>query len=284
MKKEREGRPKVTAIVPAAGSGLRMKGKVPKQFLLLDGVPILVHTLRVLDLAPKVHEVILVVPESHRLFCQTEIVNKYNFKKVSKVIPGGERRQDSVYEGLQAVSSDADWVMVHDGVRPFVTQSMIESAIETAQEAKDGAVVAIPMRDTPKEVSSVPPPTAARLADGQGRTGAGQTGRITKTLDRGRLWLAQTPQVFRRALFLKAHQAARSQGIYGTDDAALVERLGGRVLIVLGSEENIKVTTPADLELAEAIIATRRMTSGTSGHLSGRPSVGQAGGQKKGSA
>lgn len=239
MKRESGEGLKVTAIVPAAGSGLRMKGKVPKQFLLLDGLPILVHTLKALELAPKIDEVILVVPESQISFCRTEIVNKYNLKKISKVIPGGEQRQDSVYEGLRAVSPDTDWVMVHDGVRPFVTQEMIGSAIETAKEAKDGAVVAIPMRDTPKEVSS---------------------DQITKTLDRERLWLAQTPQVFRRSLFLRAHEEARSQGIYGTDDAALVERLEGCVRIVLGSEENIKVTTPADLKLAEAIIATRRVT------------------------
>ena len=246
---------KVTAIVPAAGSGLRMKGNVPKQFLLLDGLPIHVHTLKALEPAPQIDEVILVVPESQLSFCQTEVVYKYNLKKISIVIPGGEKRQDSVYEGLQAVSADTDWVMVHDGVRPFVTQAMIESAIKAAQEAKDGAVVAIPMRDTPKEVSS---------------------NRITKTLDRQRLWLAQTPQVFRRSLFLRAHEEARSQGIYGTDDAALVERLGGCVRIALGSEENIKVTTPADLELAEAIIATRRMA--------GRLPAEQTRGPEKGSA
>ena len=274
MKKERKERPRVAAIVPAAGSGLRMKKNLPKQFLLLDGIPILVHTLQVLELAAEIHEVILVVPESHRFFCQTEIVNKYNFKKVSKVIPGGERRQDSVYEGLLAVSFDTDWVMVHDGVRPFVTQGMIATAIEVAKEAKDGAVVAIPMRDTPKEVSS---------------------DQITKTLDRQRLWLAQTPQIFRRTLFLEAHEAARSQGINGTDDAALVERLGGCVRIALGSEENIKVTTPADLNLAEAIIAMRRVKNQirnrTSSHLpaclsAARPPnrQGRAGSQKEGSA
>ena len=235
---------KVAAVVPAAGSGLRMRGKVPKQFLLLDGLPILVHTLRVLDLASEIYEIILVVPEPQVSFCRTEIVAKYRLKKVSKLIAGGERRQDSVYEGLRAASADADWVMVHDGVRPFVTREMIQSAIETAKEAKDGAIVAIPMRDTPKEVSSDLPP--------------GQAGTITRTLDRQRLWLAQTPQVFRRELFIKAHEAARSQGIYGTDDAVLVERLGGSVRVVLGSEENIKVTTPMDLQLAEAIIKVRR--------------------------
>lgn len=263
MKRESGEGLKVTAIIPAAGSGLRMKGKVPKQFLLLDGLPILVHTLKALELASKIDEVILVVPEAQISFCQTEIVNKYNLKKISKVIPGGEQRQDSVYEGLRAVSPDTDWVMVHDGVRPFVTQEMIESAIETAKKAKDGAVVAIPMRDTPKEVSSDLP--TACLPDRQG-----QAGQITRTLDRQRLWLAQTPQVFRRLLFLRAHEVARSQGIYGTDDAALVERLGGCVRIVLGSEENIKVTTPADLKLAEAIIATRRVTGKRSSKIKGQ--------------
>jgi len=249
MKRESGEGFKVTAIVPAAGSGLRMKGKVPKQFLLLDGLPILVHTLKALERAPKIDEVILVAPESQISFCQIGIVDKYNLKKISKVIPGGEQRQDSVYEGLQAVSPDTDWVMVHDGVRPFVTLEMIESAIETAKEAKDGAVVAIPMRDTPKEVSS---------------------DQITKTLDRQRLWLAQTPQVFRRSLFLRAHEEARSHGIYGTDDAVLVEKLGGCVRIVLGSEENIKVTTPADLKLAEAIMATRRATGKISSKIKGQ--------------
>jgi 2-C-methyl-D-erythritol 4-phosphate cytidylyltransferase len=250
MKKEGGERPKVTAIVPAAGSGLRMEGKVPKQFLVLDGLPILTHTLKVLELSPRIDEVILVVPEPHVSFCQTEIVSKYRLKKVSKVIPGGKQRQDSVYEGLKVVSSDTEWVVIHDGVRPFVTREMIESAIESAREAKDGAVVAIPMRDTPKEVTFDGP--------GRGDGPAGQAGRITKTLDRQNLWLAQTPQVFRKSLFLKAHEEARSLGIYGTDDAALVERLGGCIRIVLGSEENIKVTTPADLYLADAIIAIRR--------------------------
>jgi len=262
MKREGGEGQKVTAIVPAAGSGLRMKGNVPKQFLLLNGLPILTYTLKVLELSPKIDEVILVAPESQVSFCQTEIVSKYHLKKVSKVIPGGKQRQDSVYEGLKAVSADTEWVVVHDGVRPFVTRDMIESAIESAWEAKDGAVVAIPMRDTPKEVSSDLP--------------AGQAGRIIKTLDRQKLWLAQTPQVFRKSLFLKAHEEARSHGIYGTDDAVLVERLGGCIRIVPGSEENIKVTTPADLYLADAIIATRRSA--------GRPQIRQTDMSKKSSA
>jgi 2-C-methyl-D-erythritol 4-phosphate cytidylyltransferase len=265
MKREGGKGPKVTAIVPAAGSGLRMKGNVPKQFLLLDGLPILTHTLKALELSPKIDEVILVAPEPQVSFCQKEIVSKYGFKKVSKVIPGGKQRQDSVYEGLKAVSDDTEWVVVHDGVRPFATREMIESAIVTAREAKDGAVVAIPMRDTPKEVSS-------DVSDNAGGP-AGQAGRIIKTLDRQKLWLAQTPQVFRKALFLRAHEEARSHGFYGTDDAALVERLGGCIRIVLGSEENIKVTTPADLRLADAIISTR--------HDDGRPEIRQAGGASK---
>jgi 2-C-methyl-D-erythritol 4-phosphate cytidylyltransferase len=255
MKRETDAG-RVTAIIPAAGSGLRMRGKVPKQFLLLDGLPILAHTLKVFETAFRIDHVVLVVPEPQLSFCRTEIVEKYGLRKVSSMIPGGERRQDSVYEGLKALPAGTEWVVIHDGVRPFVTEGMIESAVQAAQTSKDGAVVAIPMRDTPKEVSPDAP--------------AEQPRRIVKTLDRQKLWLAQTPQVFRKSLILKAHEEAQSHGIYGTDDAALVERLGESLPVVLGSDENIKVTTPTDLHLAHAILAARHTGGRTYGRQAGR--------------
>lgn len=214
-----------------------MGSTVPKQFLELGGVPILVHSLRVLEAAPSIDEVILVVPETERDFCSQKIVAPHGFKKVLKVLAGGPRRQDSVRIGLESIRTETDIVLVHDAVRPFLTADMVAQAVVQAA-AHGAAIVAIPMRDTVKQV--------------------GADGLIEKTVDRGGLWLAQTPQAFRRALLLEAHRKADLDGVHATDDAQLVERLGHRVAIVQGSLENIKITRPEDLAIGEAILAARR--------------------------
>jgi 2-C-methyl-D-erythritol 4-phosphate cytidylyltransferase len=190
----------------------------------------------VLETADSVGEVILVVPEADREFCLREIVTRHRFSKVNKIVAGGERRQDSVRQGLSAIDGDPDLVLVHDAVRPFLTREMITGVLE--QAAKHGAaVVAIPMRDTVKQVGT------DRL--------------IECTVDRRSLWLAQTPQAFRLALLREAHRKAEQEGIHATDDAQLVERLGHRVALVEGSAENIKITRPEDLAIGEAILTAR---------------------------
>lgn len=214
-----------------------MGGTIPKQFLTLGGLPLLVHTLRVLEAEDAVHEIVLAVPEADRDFCLREIVTRHGFTKVKKIVAGGERRQDSVRHGLQAIGDSAEFVLVHDAVRPFLTREMIRRVLE--QAAKHGAaVVAVPMRDTVKQV--------------------GADGLIQSTVDRQRLWLAQTPQAFRLSLLQEAHRKADLDGMHGTDDAQLVERLGHPVAVVDGSGENIKITRPEDLAIGEAILAARK--------------------------
>ncbi len=213
-----------------------MGSAVPKQFLALEGVPILVHALRVLEAVPAIHEIILAIPEPDREYCLRHVIEPHGLKKVTKIVAGGARRQDSVRHALEAVSAGTELVLVHDAVRPFLTSAMVVQALE--QAAKHGAaIVAVPMRDTVKQ--------------------AGAGGLIVKTIDRGSLWLAQTPQAFRRALLLEAHRKAELDGVHATDDAQLVERLGQTVAIVEGSPENIKITRPEDLAMGEAILASR---------------------------
>jgi 2-C-methyl-D-erythritol 4-phosphate cytidylyltransferase len=228
---------RVVAVVPAGGTGKRMGADTPKQFLILGGVPMLLHSLRALERAPSVSEVVLVVPKQEQTRALTDVVERYGLKKVLKVVPGGATRQESVHHGLNEVDEDAEIVVVHDAVRAFVTENLIERSVEAARR-HGGAIAAVPMKDTPKQVG------ADRL--------------IQRTLDRNELWLAQTPQTFRRALIVEAYRKAEIDHVHGTDDAALVERLGHKVAIVEGSWENIKITTPEDMVLAEAILAARK--------------------------
>jgi len=232
--------PRTAAVVPAAGRGLRMGGATPKQFLTLGGLPILVHALRVLEESPAVMEIILTVPAVDREYCLNDIVARYKFHKITKVVPGGEQRQDSVRHGLAQLDQDMDMVLVHDAVRPFLTVNMVTGVIDAA--AKHGAaVVAIPLRDTIKRVD----------ADGL----------IESTVDRSHLWSAQTPQAFQRSLLQAAHRKAHLENYHATDDAQLMEWLGHRVAIVEGSGENIKITRPEDLGIGEAILAAREKRS-----------------------
>lgn len=227
---------RTTALVPAAGRGLRMGGSVPKQFLALGGEPIILHTLRVFQASPAIDEIILAVPQAEMDYCLTQIVAQYHFTKVTKVVPGGQERQDSVRHALEAVRDDVDVVVVHDAVRPFVTEQMIAEVVRMAQ-AKGAAIIALPMKDTVKQV------------------GADHV--IERTVDRQALWLAQTPQAFRRDWLLVAHRKAHAEGVRATDDAFLIEWCGHPVSVVEGSGENIKVTRPEDMMIGEAILASR---------------------------
>ena len=213
-----------------------MGSPTPKQFLALGGEPLLVHSLRVLDASSAVCEIILAVPETELDFCLTDIVARHGFTKVTKVVPGGVQRQDSVRHALAVIGDSTDVVLVHDAVRPFLSADMVERVVQRASEV-GAAVVAIPMRDTVKQV--------------------GEDGFIRETIDRRSLWLAQTPQAFNIALLREVHRKAQLEGIHATDDAQLMERFGHRVGVVEGSENNIKITRPEDFAIGEAILASR---------------------------
>ena len=227
----------VIALVPAAGRGLRMGGAIPKQFLALGGEPLIIQSLLALQAAAVVDQIILAVPSADIDYCQREIVAKHRFTKVTKVVAGGAERQDSVRHALAEVPSDTEIVLVHDAVRPFLTQGMIVEVVAAARK-RGAAIIALPMRDTVKQV--------------------GPDGMIERTVDRAPLWLAQTPQAFRRDWIEEAHRKAHAEGVRATDDAFLVEWLGHAVAVVEGSGENIKVTRPEDLVIGEAILASRK--------------------------
>ncbi len=221
---------KTIAIIPAAGFGVRMKTDVPKQFLKLEEKPILAVTLEKFNECALIDGIILVVPTDDRKYCTEEIVKKYNLKKVLKVIPGGARRQDSVRAGIKAIESECDNVLIHDGVRPFVSQELITASISAVK--KDHAVItALPAKDTVKKVS--------------------EEGYVLKTYERSSLGLVQTPQVFRYDDIYNAHiKAEKENWEEATDDALLMEKMGIPVRVIMGEEKNIKITTPHDLEYA----------------------------------
>ena len=227
----------VVALVPAAGRGLRMGGSVPKQFLSLGGEPLVIQSLQALQAAPVVGQIVLAVPPADVEYCEREIVSRKRFTKVRKVVAGGAERQDSVRHALAHIPSDTEIVLIHDAVRPFVTLRMIAEVVAAARK-EGAAIIALPMRDTVKQVRT--------------------DGMIERTVDRAPLWLAQTPQAFRREWIETAHRKAHAEGVRATDDAFLVEWLGYPIAVVEGSGENIKVTRPEDLVIGEAILAARK--------------------------
>lgn len=225
------------AIVPAAGRGLRMGGAVPKQFLALGGEPLVVHSLRVLQRSPAIDQIILAVPQTDLDYCLNDLAVRFGFSKIRRVVAGGKERQDSVRHALEHVPEDTQIVVVHDAVRPFLTEHMVTEVVEAARR-EGGAIIALPMRDTVKQV--------------------GMERRIERTVDRKPLWLAQTPQAFRRDWLLNAHRKAHAEGVHATDDAFLFEWAGHPVVVVEGSGENIKVTRPEDMVIGEAILVSRQ--------------------------
>ena len=225
------------AVIPAAGAGVRMGSGRAKQFLELDGRPLLAITLERFQAAESVESIILVVPAGEIDFCRREVVARFNLDKVEKVVAGGERRQDSVRWGIEATEGRFDLILIHDGVRPLVQSDLIERVIEAGRK-HGAAIAALPSKDTVKEVDS--------------------EGIVMRTYDRHRVWLVQTPQVFRHEDIRAAHQKAVQEGWAGlTDDALLAERIGIPVAVVEGSEDNIKITTPFDLELAAFLLRRR---------------------------
>lgn len=233
---------KVYAVIPAAGTGSRMGTKTQKQYLQLNELPVLARTLSVFEQSPIITGIILVVGEKEISWCEKEIIERFGFKKVLTVVPGGDTRQHSVYNGLKVLCAQADdVVMVHDAARPLITEDILANAAVVAQE-KQSAVVAVPVKDTIK------------LADEQGV--------VLDTPPREKLWSIQTPQVFNYRLLMEAYRQANKSGYVGTDDASLVEQMGHAVHIVPGSYENIKITTAEDMLLAEAILKRRKTYCG----------------------
>ncbi len=228
----------VAVVIAAGGSGKRMGGKTPKQFLPLGGAPILERTIAAFHSLRAVKEIVLVVPAD----CVSRagaLVRRAGFRKVALVVPGGKDRQASVFSGLEKCSFRSGIVLVHDAVRPFVRRDTILSVIRAA--GKYGAAFpGVPVKDT----ITIESP--------------GGKGFSAHTLRREQLWAVQTPQGFRFALLWDAHRKARADGFRGTDDASLVERGGTRVKIVPGSDGNLKITTPDDRKLAEFLLCEGR--------------------------
>ncbi len=225
--------PHVTALVPAAGHGVRMGSNIPKQFLTLGLAPLIIHTLRTMEATPGIRDIIVMIPQNSEPKGLEVLVNTYELTKVTNIIEGGNTRQDSVSLGLQAASLDTDIIVIHDGVRPFATPEMFEHCIRAAQDV-EGAIIATKIQDTVKRVS--------------------QEGTIKETVDRTSLWAAQTPQVFQYRALQEALRCAYTDGVQMTDEAGLLERLGYTIKVVEGTSHNLKITTPKDLALAELLL------------------------------
>lgn len=221
---------KCTAIVLSAGQGKRMGTKIQKQYLEIEGKPVLYYSLRTFEQSPLIDEIILVVGENQKEYCENEIVSKYHISKVKKIVQGGAERYHSVWNGLQEVTGDG-YVFIHDGARPFITEEILNRVYKEVVEGK-ACVLGMPVKDTIK------------IADLEGYA--------ERTPDRNLLWMIQTPQVFEAALIKEAYgQLMQQENIQVTDDAMVVEQmLGRRVKLVEGSYENIKITTPEDLQIA----------------------------------
>jgi 2-C-methyl-D-erythritol 4-phosphate cytidylyltransferase/2-C-methyl-D-erythritol 2,4-cyclodiphosphate synthase len=227
---------KTVAIIPAGGAGKRLGGGIRKQYLTLSGVPVLVRALAVFQKSPIIDEIILAVPEEDLGFVRRQLVESHNLTKIVSIVAGGRERQDSVKNALSAIEDFCDIVVVSDGVRPFITEDMVEKATRAA--AKYGAAcIGVKVKDTLKE--------------------ANERGVIRGTLPREGLWHAQTPQAFQYDLLRRAYAAAEKDGFYGTDDASLVERIGAEVMMIEGASLNVKITTPDDLILADAILGVQ---------------------------
>ena len=229
MKQERN-----TAIVLAAGQGKRMHSKIQKQFLEIQGYQVLYYSLRCFQESPLIRDIILVTGEESVSYCKEEIVQKYGFTKASAVIPGGKERYDSVYAGL-CECRDCEYVLIHDGARPFITEKIIERGLQKVKET-GACVVGMPSKDTVKIID--------------------ENGFVESTPKRDKVWNVQTPQIFSYPDIYKAYQEAKKQGMQGiTDDAMVMEQYGAlKVRLEEGSYENIKITTPEDMRIGQEFL------------------------------
>lgn len=231
MKTKQSSAPFVSCILAAAGKGSRMQADVNKIFLEYGGMPVLAHTLLAFERSEAIREMIIVTAPGDILGCK-DIAEEFNIKKLKTIVPGGERRQDSVRFALRETSPQAELVLIHDAARPLVTGTVINGVIDAA--LKHGAAAA-----------GVPCKSTLKLADDRGI--------IASTPDRSHLFEIQTPQGFKRDLIIRAHKHAQEHDLLGTDDCYLAEQLGAEVKITEGDYRNIKITTPDDLILAEML-------------------------------
>jgi 2-C-methyl-D-erythritol 4-phosphate cytidylyltransferase len=223
------------ALIVAAGKGTRLPGAQLKQYRPLAGVPVLTRTLQAMEACGGLfEELVLVVAAEEIDFCRRRIVAPAGLRTPVRLVAGGERRQDSVFSGLQAIVSEEGIVAVHDGARPLVPPALVRACVDGARR-HGAAIAALSAADTVKR--------------------CGPDGVIAATLRREEIWLAQTPQAFHIGLLRRGHEEARRRGVFATDDAALIERLGVPVHIVPGSRRNLKITTPEDLLIAEMLAA-----------------------------
>lgn len=222
---------KIAAIIASAGQSRRMGGKINKQFIEINGLPLLAHTLKAFQNSPQIDQIIIAIESNNIDLCQNEIVNKFNISKVLKIVPGGKERQDSIYNAIKELPDDIEYVLIHDGARPMVTQEIIHRVIEEVKINK-AVITAVPVKDTIKEIKN---------------------DIIVSTLNRANLVSVQTPQAFEINIIKRAYDEAYKNNFLGTDDAMLVERLGIPIRVVMGSYSNIKVTTPEDMEIVRKI-------------------------------
>ena len=223
------------AIVLAGGKGSRMESDIPKQYINIDGYPVLYYSLKAFEDFDAVTGVILVTIADDIEYCRREMVNKYNFTKVKTIVAGGMERYDSVCNALDTIIEDNSLVFIHDGARPFITEEILERGMFGVQET-GACVVGMPSKDTVK------------VAD--------EADFVSETPDRKRVWTVQTPQIFSYDLIKKAHEGIRKKDMTAiTDDAMVVEQESGvQVRLVEGSYQNIKITTPEDLDVAEVFL------------------------------
>ncbi len=247
----------ITAILVAAGQGTRMgQQTLPKQFLCVEGIPILGHTLKRVEKCDVVDQIVLVARREDHVTCE-KIISGCKLKKVRAIVEGGKTRQDSVFQGLQQVQPQTDIVMIHDAVRMFITDPMIVESIRAARQY-GASVVAVPAKNTIKQVEIGPAESSE--PDIQRTSIDKHALFVVKTLNRKTLWQVQTPQTFQYQHIIEIHQKARKLGIYGTDDAMLAEYFGYPVNIVQGTYRNIKITTPDDLLIAQAFLQDEQTT------------------------
>ena len=219
-------------VIVAAGTGSRMNADINKQFIKLNNKEVIVHTIEKFYNNKNINDIVVVIREDEQEYFNENIINKYKFNNI-KIAYGGKERQDSVYNGIKKLAGNCDVILIHDGARPFVTNSIIENAIKEAKQ-HNAVVVGVKVKDTIKVV--------------------GENGNVIDTPNRSYLWSVQTPQVFKYDVITKAYEDAYNNNYYGTDDAMLVERIGYDIKMVEGSYDNIKITTPEDLNFGEQIL------------------------------
>lgn len=227
---------RVEVIIAAGGIGRRFGKGQPKQFCLVEGKPILSWSIGRFEECVLVDRIILAVPGGMAKYTRQHVLSPFGYKKVKTVVEGGKERRDSVLQGLNMLETDTDTVLVHDGVRPIVSEELIRKVIQATQRW-EAVVPGLPVRETMKEV--------------------GQDNLVSRTLDRKRIYLIQTPQGFKKDLICRAYAQVRKRGWQANDDAGLVEKLGAKVKMIPGEETNIKITSPQDLVVSELFLGDR---------------------------